>query len=513
VSTTNTTPWLQNERPRFPAIDRNVEVDVVVIGAGITGITAAWLLRRAGKRVALIDRTRALEGDTGHTTAHITCVTDTRLHELAKRFGEDGARVIWEAGATAIDQIGSIAREVNADCNYRRVSGYLHAPVGASDQEQEREEIDRLREDADLAARFDINARFVDRIPHWNVPGVVFHDQATFDPGRYLATLLARIPGEGSFVFEDSALESIEKEPRRVKVAGGYDIRCDSIVIATHNPLAGSLGALRASLFQTKLSLYTSYVLGARVAPGILPDSLFWDTGDPYEYLRIEPRTDHQFVIFGGADSKTGQGDDEAAFTDLQRRLALRVPGVEITHRWLGQVIETDDGLPYIGEHAPGEFVATGYAGNGMTFGTLAGIMARDAVLGWSNPWADLLRVDRKPFHGGLWRYLRENLDYPWYLLRDRLGRADVHAVESVPAGEGRIVSLRAGKCAVHRAENGSLSICSAVCTHMKCIVHWNGADRTWDCPCHGSRFSPQGEVLGGPAEQPLERLDPRSTS
>jgi len=139
--------------------------------------------------------------------------------------------------------------------------------------------------------------------------------------------------------------------------------------------------------------------------------------------------------------------------------------------------------------------------------------MARDAVLGWSNPWSDLLRVDRKPFHGGVWRYLRENLDYPWYLLRDRLGRAEAQAVESVPPGEGRIVSLRSGKCAVHRAEDGSLTLCSAVCTHLKCIVHWNAADQTWDCPCHGSRFTPQGEVLSGPAEAPLKRIDPAAPS
>ena len=242
---------------------------------------------------------------------------------------------------------------------------------------------------------------------------------------------------------------------------------------------------------------------------GTLPDALWWDISDPYEYLRIEPQNGHQLVIFGGADSKTGQEDDARAFQVLEHRLGELLPGAEVTHRWLGQVIETDDGLPYIGEHADGEFIATGFAGNGFTFGTLAGMMARDAVLGRPNPWADLLRVDRKPFHGGVWRYLRENLDYPRYLLRDLLARADTKELRDVPPGAGRIVDLKGNRCAVFRGEDGRFSIHSAVCTHLKCIVHWNAADRTWDCPCHGSRFSTSGDVLAGPAEQPLRPVQP----
>jgi Rieske Fe-S protein len=166
--------------------------------------------------------------------------------------------------------------------------------------------------------------------------------------------------------------------------------------------------------------------------------------------------------------------------------------------------------LPYIGEHADGEFIATGFAGNGYTFGTLAAMMARDAVHGHANPWAELLRVDRKPVHGGLVRYLRENLDYPAYLLRDRLGAPQARALDEVPRGEGRIVALEPGRCAVYRDDMGRLSICSAVCTHLKCLVRWNAAAGSWDCPCHGSRFAPDGQVLAGPAEEPLQRIELR---
>jgi len=506
-------PWLQAPLPRFPAVGQDMETDVVVVGAGITGVTTAWMLRQLGHRVVLLERTRVGHADTGHTTAHLTHVTDARLHQLVRRFGDDGARALWKAGAAAIDQIATIVQQTGVDCGFRRLPGYLHAPLRADPRASEaRRAIDHLQEDAALALRFGFDARFVERVPRLDVPGICFHDQAAFDPGRYLAALLRQIPGGDCHVFEQTILDHIEDQPRRVVLASGHQIRCNYVVIATHNPLSGSLGAVRAGLFQSRLSLYTSYVLGAVLPRQTLPDALFWDTADPYDYLRIEQRADHQFAIFGGADAKTGQENDEHAFEELEQRLLERLPEARVTQRWLGQVIETDDGLPYIGEHAPGEFIATGFAGNGFTFGTLAASMACDAFLDRANPWANLLRVDRKPFHGGITRYLRENLDYPWYMVRDRFDRARRLALQDVPVGEGRIVVLDGARCAAYRHEDGHLDICSATCTHLKCLVHWNGADRSWDCPCHGSRFSPSGAVLAGPAEKPLPRIDPRMT-
>lgn len=502
-------PWLPAGMPEFPALDRDLEVDVAVIGAGVTGASTAWLLREAGCSVALIERGRVSAADTAHTTAHLTCVTDARLHELVRDFGEEGARAVWQGGMEAIECMASMVGRIDADCGFRRVPGYLHTPLGPAANDA-RDDVEALREDAHLAARFGFDAQFVPSVPHHQVPGVRFGNQAAFHPGRYQAALLRAIPGRHSHVFENTGMECIETSPRRVVTSTGHVIRCDFVVIATHNPHAGSLGALSASLFQTKLSLYTTYVLGARVPAGTLTDALFWDTSDPYEYLRIEPRDDHQLVIFGGADAKTGQADDDHAFDKLERRLQARLPEAEVSRRWLGQVIETDDGLPFIGEHAPGEFIATGFAGNGFTFGTLAALMARDTFLGRSTPWNELLRVDRKPFHGGLWRYVRENLDYPRYLLTDRLGSHE-RELAAVPMGEGRILTLPAGRCAVYRGEDGKLSIRSAICTHLRCLVRWNGAARTWDCPCHGSRFTVDGDVIAGPAQQPLAGVEIKS--
>ena len=174
----------------------------------------------------------------------------------------------------------------------------------------------------------------------------------------------------------------------------------------------------------------------------------------------------------------------------------------------LSQVVETDDGPPFIGEHANREFIATGFCGNGFTLGTLSAMMARDRYFERENPWFDLFRVDRRPFHGGLWRYVKENLDYPHYLLRDRFARAETDTLDDVNKGEGKIVRLHGRKFAAYRDDEGHVTVCSPVCTHLKCLVRWNEADRTWDCPCHGSRFHATGAVLGGPAEEPLEQVD-----
>lgn len=497
--------WLKTEKlPEFPKIERDIEVDVVVVGAGLTGITAAYLLRREGVRIALIERDRICSGDTSRTTAHLTAVTDYRLHDLARKFGKEAARSFWEAGAAAIDQIESLARETKADCGFKWTPGYLHESI----REPDPKERARLQEDAELAREFGMDATFVEQTPYAKNAGVRFAHQAKFHPLKYLEPMVRAIPGNGSYVFENTPFEKVEEQPLTV-LAGGKKIRCDYLIIATHNPLMGEQGLLTATLFQSKLALYTSYVLGARLPKDSLPEALFWDTSEPYYYLRVDSHPDHQYAIFGGEDVKTGQEDDaQKVFQRLEDRLRRSLPQAQIEDRWMGQVIETDDGLPFIGENAGHEFIATGFCGNGFTLGTLSAMMARDRYLDRKNPWFDLFRVDRKPFHGGVWRYLKENLDYPYYLLRDRFGRGEVKSLTEVGKREGKIVEYQGQKVAAYRDENGKLSVCSAICTHLKCVVRWNAADQTWDCPCHGSRFKVSGEVLGGPAEEPLKSID-----
>ncbi len=489
--------------PQFPSLTNDLEVDVVVIGAGLTGITAAHLLKKAGATVALIERGRCAGADTGHTTAHLTYITDYRIQRLVKTFGRDGAKAFWEAGAAAIDQIYEIVKSTSPQSEFKWVPGFLHASLKETDQKDHAS----LQEDAQLARELGFDAQFVESVPYANRPGVRFSNQAKFHPYKYLAPLLQSISGDGSYVFENTEASEVEAKPLTVH-AGKNKIRCSYLMIATHTPLLGKTGVFKGTLFQSKLALYTSYVLGAKLPSGTVPEALFWDTTDPYYYLRIDRRADHDYAIFGGEDVKTGQEDStEKVFARLQTQLKKVLPLAEVEDRWLGQVVETDDGLPFIGENEGQQFVATGFCGNGFTLGTLSAVMARDRYLGRSNPWFDLFAVNRKQFHGGTWRYLKENFDYPYYLLRDWLAPAEGGSVDELKMGEGKILRLDGKKVAAYRDQDGKVILSSPVCTHMKCIVRWNSADKTWDCPCHGSRFKPEGDVFSGPAEEALEKM------
>jgi len=499
---TDTVPyWIESTPlPRFPKLERNESVDVVVVGGGITGLTAAYLLTLDGRRVALLERETLAQIDTGHTSAHLTMVTDRRLPALVKSFGRNHAEAVWDAGLAAISQIHSIVADLNIDCDFTWLPGYVHAPIGQPGADS----ASLFRDEADLARDLGFDVEFVDEVPFVGGPGVRVGDQARFQPRKYLAALAQAIDDRGGMIFEHSAADQFSDAPLSV-TANGHTITCQDVVLATHTPLMGNASLPGATLFQTKLALYTSYVIAGRVKPGSLPDALFWDTADPYHYVRLERSEGHDIVIFGGEDHKTGQAPEtNHCFERLERTLLSMLSNVKVTHRWSGQVIETPDGLPYIGETAAHQFVGTGFSGNGLTFGTLTGMMAADRIAGRTNPWSDLFDPGRKKIRNALWNYLKENKDYPYYVIRDRFAGAEGRSLRDVPRGSGKIIESKAGKLAVYRDERGATTKVSAVCTHMGCIVDWNNAERTWDCPCHGSRFKTDGSVIAGPAESPL---------
>ncbi|MFL6279213.1 MAG: FAD-dependent oxidoreductase [Vicinamibacterales bacterium] len=488
--------------PRFRSLDGDLRVDVGIIGGGLTGLTAAYLLKRAGKTVAVIDRDRLGGVDTGHTTAHVTCVTDADLSDLVDDFGRDHAQAVWDAGLAAIAEIDTIVENESIDCHWEWVPGYKFAALDGDAQK----EADRLRNEAAIARDLGFEATFLDAVPFFNRPGIEVPGQARFHPRRYLAALASRVDGNGSHVHEHTESEEIVDDPLAIK-AGGHTISCDHVIIATHTPLMGKTNIVSATTFQSKLFLYSSYVIGGRVPRGTVPDALFWDTADPYHYLRLDRYADYDVVIFGGQDHKTGQAEDtESCYAALERTLASLIPNIDITHRWSGQVIETADGLPFIGETSSRQFVGTGYAGNGMTFGTVAALMARDSVLGRRNPWDDLFDPGRTKVIAGGWDYVKENADYPYYLVKDRLSGPDGKSLRALRRGEGKILEIKGERVAAWRSPAGTVTMLSPTCTHMGCEVGWNEAESTWDCPCHGSRFKPTGAVMSGPAESPLEK-------
>jgi len=502
VGLVNTTPyWFDTAKIRtFPEISEDITVDVLVVGGGITGLTTAYLLKEAGMKVALAERMELALIDTGHTTAHLTYVTDLRFSEMVGSFGRDHAQAAWDAGAAAIDQIEELVRKEGIECEFTRVPGYLHAPVNGGTKDER----ESFREDAKLARELGFDATYLENVPWMQQPGVRFANQAKFHPRKYLAALAAAIPGNGSHLFENTAVSKFDNKEHRAK-ANGHWINYSRVVLATHNPLVGEAGMTSATLFQTKLALYTSYVVGAKLPRGGVPIASFWDTNDPYDYLRLDRHADFDYVIFGGQDHKTGQvPDTESCYRRLEESLKKLLPNAEIDHRWSGQVIETNDGLPFIGESAEGQFQGTGFSGNGMTYGTVTAMMARDWATAACNPWSELFEVDRKKIKGGAWDYLRENKDFPYYLMKSRFAEAEGESVRALKPGEGKILKLKGEKIAAYRDADGKVIKHSAVCTHLGCIVRWNQAEATWDCPCHGSRFDPAGKVIAGPAEAPL---------
>jgi glycine/D-amino acid oxidase-like deaminating enzyme/nitrite reductase/ring-hydroxylating ferredoxin subunit len=501
---TNVPFWIDSAPiKRFPRLETNTNVDAVVVGAGVTGITTAYLLKKAGLTVALIERERVASIDTGHTTAHLTYVTDVELQELADNFGNDHAQAAWDAGAAAIHEIERIVWEEGIECEFTRVPAYLHACVNGFSQN----DISGLKKEASLAAKLGFDAAYLKSAPYFNLPAVRFPNQAKFHPRKYLRSLVVKVAGNGSHVFEKSAAMDFDTKKSRVK-ANGHWISFDRLIMATNNPLVGFASITSATLLQTKLSLYTSYALGAQVPSGTIPEALFWDTREPYDYLRVDRHRPFDYIIYGGEDHKTGQKrNTQRAYAQLLARLKKIVPDARVDHRWSGQVICTPDGLPYIGENAERQFIATGFCGNGITFGTVGAIMARDWVAGRENPWTGLFAVDRKKIKGATWNYLRENKDYPYYMIKDRIARPEAESAREIKRGDGMIIGSRGKKVAAFRDRDGKLYKLSPVCPHLGCHVRWNSAESTWDCPCHGSRFKPTGEVIAGPAEDALRAV------
>lgn len=510
VSTT-TPYWATHRPPPFRPLDRDLAVDVAVVGGGITGLTTAYLLARAGRRVAVLERRRLGGGDTGHTTAHLTAVTDLRPAELAKQVGSRDAAALWYAGAAAVDEIERIASGENIDCRFRRVPGHLHLPIGL-DARRVDDERGRLEQDAAVLRRWDGTATLLERVPVMETPGFRVEGQALFHPGAYLKGLTQALVALGVSIHEESA-PTFTDEAEHLECLG-YTVRAPWVVIATHSPIAGRQNTAAAELLQTRIFRYTSYALHAVVRGPGLPDGLYWDTSEPYRYVRIEPAPNGSRIITGGEDHRTGQGEDtrlpHAALEHWTRRL---FPDADITHRWSGQVMETPDLLPLIGEAGPRQWMATGFAGNGMTFGTLAAMMLRDALDGNPHPLTELLSPSRSVARREPWEYVRGNASFPYYMLERITGHHDADHVDQIAMGTGAVVQSDGQAVAAYRDENGALHRCSAVCTHMGCLVHWNDAARTWDCPCHGSRYAPTGEVISGPAVRPLEPIEEPASS
>ena len=489
--------WSETEpAPRHPPLSGDTTADVAIIGGGLTGVTAALLLQRAGQRVALIESRRIGKGETGKTTAHLSLVLDTRYRTLISRFGADGARLAAEGHRAAIERIARFSEEEAIRCDFRRVPGFLYA-----ERPEEKEE---LVHEAEAVRRLGIAATLTEDVPlpFKTALGLKFEDQAAFHPRAYLQALADAFVAAGGAIYEETHATDIEEgEPCRVVTERGV-LSASRVIVAAHVPVSNRV------MLHTKLAAYRSYAVGIEMP--FSTDALFWDLADPYHYTRLQRIDGRTYVIVGGEDHKVGDTDDTATPFERLEDYVLSHFDREVAptdYRWSGQIVESVDGLAYVGRNALSSriFVATGYSGNGMTWATLAAMVLADQVREKKNPWSDLLDATRiKPLASAK-AFVAENVDFPKTLVKDRVPLPGLEALGEIPAGEGHVLSVRGNRLAVYRNGNGELSAVSAVCTHLGCLVRWNTTEKSWDCPCHGSRFDPHGRILNGPAITGLE--------
>jgi glycine/D-amino acid oxidase-like deaminating enzyme/nitrite reductase/ring-hydroxylating ferredoxin subunit len=493
-------------RPMYPALEADIKTEVVVVGGGITGVSTAHLLARAGLHVVLLERDLIGCGDTAHTTAHLTYMTDTRLSKLVRTAGEEKALISWMAGFRAMERIRATAAALDEDVELEEVPGYLVAAESA-DMEAE---ISRLHKECGMAQEMGFEVHYLDEIPPTGRPGLIFGRQMKFHPLKYLRALTRECRKLGVAIHENTGVGEFVESPRHL-IANGHRVTYQHVVIATHVPLQGNRGTLGAALFQTKLASYSTYAIAARAPSGSLPPMIWSDTAEPFHYLRVDQTDDGDVIVLGGEDHKTGQVEETGdCFARLEETLSSLVPEARISHRWSGQVVESVDGLPYIGPDKEDQFVATGFAGNGMTFGVVAAIMARDHITGQHNGWEETFSPSRVEIAAAT-TYIRENSDFPYRMISDRVG-IEKGAVDELKIGEGCVRQIHGDPIAVCRDDQGVVHSLCAVCPHLGCIVAWNECELTWDCPCHGSRFAADGTLIAGPAEEDLKpvSLDPK---
>ena len=486
--------------PRFPALSANERADVCVVGAGIAGLTTAYLLAQEGADVVVLERAWIGAGETGRTTAHLSTALDHLYAEMESDLGLGGIRAAAASHGTAIDVIEKIVEREQLTCDFARVDGYLFSPPGQDPR--------MLSRELEAARRAWVPG--VELLPRAPLPlfdtgpCLRFPNQAQFHPLKYLGGLARACSAARARIYGDSHVCEIEGgSPAQVRTATGRTVTAGAVVVATNSPTHGNLP------INFKQAPYRSYVVAARLRRGSVPRALYWDTGDPFHYVRLHNASgEGDTLIVGGEDHRTGEEDDgDRRFAALEQWARERFPIDAVEHRWSGQVMESADGVGLIGRDAvdrPNVYFATGDSGQGMTHGTIAGMLIADLIQGRPNQWQELFDPGRFPVQSG--DFYQENLSVVRHYA-DWLTGGDVASADALGPGEGAVIRRGGTKIAAYRDLDGTLTEMSAVCPHLGCIVSWNSTERSWDCPCHGSRFDARGRSLNGPATAALTRL------
>jgi glycine/D-amino acid oxidase-like deaminating enzyme/nitrite reductase/ring-hydroxylating ferredoxin subunit len=493
--------WLDTAtRDEYPSLDSDRSFDIAVLGGGLCGITTALLLKQAGARVAVIEAGRVGGGATGYTTGKITSLHSQIYAQLKSKFGEDSARTYGQANEAAIDRMERLVDELGIECDFRRKPNYTYT----SSQDQ----LDSLREEADTARQLGLPASFTTDVDlPLPVEGAVrFEHQAEFHPIKYLAALAGAIPGGGSEIFEHTPAVAVDDGERVTVTTRRGAVTAEHVVVATHFPFLDRAG------FFARMHPERSYVVAARLRSRA-PAAMYISVDSPTRSIRTTPHDGDDLLLVGGEGHKVGQEPDtEARYAVLADWLREHFDVGPIEWRWSTQDPITDDHIPYIGKLHRGTdnvYVATGFAKWGLAHSTVAAMIIGDAISGRESPWAEFYDPTRVTPLTSAKDFVKENINVAKRFVRDRLSHPDsLRELDAIKPGDGAIVTIDGDKLAAYRSASGELKLLSPVCTHMGCLVTWNPAERSWDCPCHGSRYAIDGTVLEGPTVEPLDRVE-----
>ncbi|TMI97477.1 MAG: FAD-dependent oxidoreductase [Bacteroidetes bacterium] len=498
---TCTSLWQDHIPVYQPVNDPDIQTiyDVVIVGGGITGISTALLLQKAGKKCLVVEANNLCFGTSGGTTAHLNTLLDTPYTTIIKNFGKENAQLVATATAEAIDLVRSHIADYGIDCEFQEAPAYLFSQT--QEQSEELHEIYEACREVGLDVSYNlslpVNIEFEKAI---EVRG-----QAKFHPVKYVYGLAKAFEDAGGVILQHTRVNGIEDTDGITVETENGNFRTANLIYATHTPPG-------INLIHLRVEPWRSYVMAFTIKNKKYAQELVYDMYDPYHYIRSQKIDEKEYMIVGGEDHKTGAiANSEAGFLRLESYIRKHFDVDEILFKWSSQYFEPADGLPYIG-HLPGHpgniFVASGYGGNGMTYSSVAALLLRRMILKGESPYVRLFDPNRIKPIAGFTTFLKHNVDVLKKFIGTWFDRERLEEFAELAPGEAKVVKYDGEKIALYKDEHGELHAINPMCTHMKCSVAWNNVEQTWDCPCHGSRFSFEGKVLTGPADHDLEKIE-----
>jgi glycine/D-amino acid oxidase-like deaminating enzyme/nitrite reductase/ring-hydroxylating ferredoxin subunit len=480
----------------YPSLNEDLKLDVAIVGGGITGILSAYLLKQKGLNVAILEADRILQGTTGHTTAKITSQHELIYSQVKSKISEDFASQYADANESSIRMLEAIAKENNIECDWVPQSAYVYT--------LQDKYVEKIQAEAKVASDFGIKATYLEEIP-LNFPikaAVRFDNQAQFHPRKFLQALAKKITSEGVQIFEQSRIVDIEEDGSYIlSTAQGHTISAEKVIIASHYPFYNKHG-----FYFTRIYPERSYVVAIK-AKEKYPGGMYITAEDPGRSLRSQVSEHGELLLVGGEHHKTGQGEDTLKHYQALVDYANESFTVEdIPYRWSTQDCMTLDSLPYVGHftsNTPNLYIATGYGKWGMTNSMAASTILRDLIVDGRSAWQDVYNPSRETLLASAKNFIVENLNVADQLIEGKISPLP-QSIDIKP-GEGKIIEANGQRAGAYRDEQGTLHIVDTTCTHMGCELNWNSAEKSWDCPCHGSRFSYEGDVIEGPALRPLD--------